>query len=202
MSETVTQGLRRAALALAGTSDTARLDAELLMAHALGMTRSAMLLRAGRDPVPATFGALIERRSAHEPVAYIIGAQEFFGLDFAVSPNVLIPRGDSEVLVEAALASAPMRCAYWIWGRDRGRCCSRFCTICPWPPASASNVLPERRPWAGQCAKPWSRSARHHSAGRLDTGRLDKGAWPLRPDPRQPTLCRGRRPAGPFRARP
>lgn len=107
MSETVTQGLRRAALALAGTSDTARLDAELLMAHALGMTRSAMLLRAGRDPVPATFGALIERRSAHEPVAYIIGAQEFFGLDFAVSPNVLIPRGDSEVLVEAALASRP-----------------------------------------------------------------------------------------------
>lgn len=107
MSETVTQGLRRAAQHLAQTSDTARLDAEVLMAHALGMTRSAMLLKAGRDPVPAAFDTLIERRSAHEPVAYITGVQEFFSLDFAVSPDVLIPRGDSEVLVEVALAARP-----------------------------------------------------------------------------------------------
>lgn len=107
MSDTVTQALRRAAQALADTSDTARLDAELLMAHALGVTRSDMLLRHGRDPVPAGFDALIERRAVHEPVAYITGVQEFFGLDFAVSPAVLIPRGDSEVLVEAALAALP-----------------------------------------------------------------------------------------------
>jgi len=105
--ETVTQGLRRAATHLAATSDTARLDAEVLMAHALGVTRSAMLLGLGHDPVPANFDALIARRAAHEPVAYITGHQEFFGLDFAVSPAVLIPRGDSEVLVEAGLAARP-----------------------------------------------------------------------------------------------
>lgn len=105
MSVTVTQGLRRAAQTLAQTSDTARLDAELLMAHALGCTRSAMLLGRGRDAVPAGFDALIQRRLVHEPVAYIIGHQEFFSLSFAVSPEVLIPRGDSEVLVEAALAA-------------------------------------------------------------------------------------------------
>jgi release factor glutamine methyltransferase len=107
VSETVTQALRRAAVALTPTSDTARLDAEVLMAHALGVTRSAMLLGHGRDAVPAGFGALVERRARHEPVAYITGYQEFFGLAFAVSPDVLIPRGDSEVLVEAALAARP-----------------------------------------------------------------------------------------------
>jgi release factor glutamine methyltransferase len=107
VSETVTQALRRATQTLADTSDTARLDAEVLMAHALGCTRSAMLLGRGRDGVPAAFDALILRRLAHEPVAYITGTQEFFSLPFAVSPDVLIPRGDSEVLVEAALAARP-----------------------------------------------------------------------------------------------
>lgn len=103
----MTQALRLATQRLAQTSDTARLDAELLMAHALGVTRSAMLLGRGQEAEPAGFAALIDRRAAHEPVAYIIGAQEFFGLDFTVTPDVLIPRGDSEVLVEAALAARP-----------------------------------------------------------------------------------------------
>jgi release factor glutamine methyltransferase len=92
---------------LAETSDTPRLDAELLMAEALGVTRSELLLRHMRAAVPDTFAALIERRLRHEPVAYILGHQEFFGLDFRVTPDVLIPRGDSEVLVEAALAAMP-----------------------------------------------------------------------------------------------
>lgn len=103
----MTQALRLAAQRLAETSDTARLDAELLMAHALGVTRSAMLLGYGQRDEPAGFAPLIDRRAAHEPVAYIIGSQEFFGLEFAVTPDVLIPRGDSEVLVEAALAARP-----------------------------------------------------------------------------------------------
>jgi release factor glutamine methyltransferase len=107
VSDTVTQALREAAARLAATSDTARLDAEVLMAHALGVTRSAMLLSHGRSAVPEGFEGLIERRLRHEPVAYITGSQEFFGLEFAVSADVLIPRGDSEVLVEAALAARP-----------------------------------------------------------------------------------------------
>lgn len=103
----VAQALREAAACLAATSDTARLDAEVLMAHALGVTRAELLLRHMASPAPASFAALVERRAAHEPVAYITGVQEFFGLRFRVSPEVLIPRGDSEVLVEAALAARP-----------------------------------------------------------------------------------------------
>jgi release factor glutamine methyltransferase len=104
---TVATALRAAATRLAASSDTPRLDAELLMAHALGVTRSELLLRHMRDGEPDGFSPLLERRLTHEPVAYILGEQEFFGLRFRVSPAVLIPRGDSEVLVEAALAARP-----------------------------------------------------------------------------------------------
>jgi release factor glutamine methyltransferase len=103
---TVGEAIRAAAEALAPVSDTARLDAELLMAHALGMTRSDMLLKAMRDPAPEAFAALVERRAAHEPVAYITGEAEFYGLTLKVTPDTLIPRGDSETLIEAALESA------------------------------------------------------------------------------------------------
>ena len=99
----VSEALRAATTALAQTSDTARLDAELLMAHALGVTRSELLLRHMANAPPPTFASLLARRQSHEPVAYIIGTQPFFGLDFIVTPDVLIPRGDSEVLVETAL---------------------------------------------------------------------------------------------------
>lgn len=99
---TIADAIRAAATRLAPTSETARLDAELLMAHALGCSRSDMLLRAMRDPAPDGFDALIDRRAAHEPVAYITGSAEFYGLDLQVSPAVLIPRGDSETLIDAA----------------------------------------------------------------------------------------------------
>ena len=104
---TVSEALREAAASLASASDTPRLDAELLMAQALGVTRSELLLRHMGGEVPSGFAPLLERRQAHEPVAYILGHQEFFGLDFQVSPAVLIPRADSEVLVERALAACP-----------------------------------------------------------------------------------------------
>ncbi|QPC98503.1 peptide chain release factor N(5)-glutamine methyltransferase [Qipengyuania soli] len=107
MTETVGEAIRAAAERLAKTSDTARLDAELLMAHALGIARSDMLLKAMRDAAPAVFPDLVERRSSHEPVAHILGRQEFFGLELAVTPDTLIPRGDSETIVEAALEAAP-----------------------------------------------------------------------------------------------
>ncbi|NBB25515.1 peptide chain release factor N(5)-glutamine methyltransferase [Porphyrobacter sp. SLTP] len=106
---TVGDAIRTAATRLASVSDTARLDAELLMAHALGFTRSEMLLRAMRDPAPEGFAVLIERRAAHEPVAYITGTAEFYGLTLAVTPATLIPRGDSETLIEAALEREGMQ---------------------------------------------------------------------------------------------
>ena len=104
---TIAEAIRAAAERLSATSDTARLDAELLMAHALGTGRSEMLLRSMRDPAPASYGDLVDRRAGHEPVAHILGYQEFFGREFRVTPDTLIPRGDSEVLVEAALELKP-----------------------------------------------------------------------------------------------
>ena len=83
---------------------TPRLDAELLMAHALGCTREALLLRHLRDPVPAAFAGLVARRQAHEPVAYITGTRAFWTIELAVTPDVLIPRPDTETLIEAAVA--------------------------------------------------------------------------------------------------
>lgn len=103
----VAEALREATARLEQTSDTARLDAELLMAHALGTARSAMLLRNMADPAPASFEPLVRRRMKHEPVAYIIEEAEFFGRPFTVNPAVLIPRSDSETVVLAALEHAP-----------------------------------------------------------------------------------------------
>lgn len=103
----VNHAIRDAASRLQATSDTARLDAELLMAHTLGVSRSDMLLRHMQDDAPTGFDALVDRRAAHEPVAHIIGTQEFYGRPFRVSRDVLIPRGDSEAVIEAALAAAP-----------------------------------------------------------------------------------------------
>ena len=103
----IAKALRNAAVVLHAASDTPRLDAELLMAEALGVSRSELLLRHMTAPVPAGISPLIARRLNHEPVAYILGRQEFRGLEFLVNSAVLIPRGDSEAVVDAALAACP-----------------------------------------------------------------------------------------------
>ncbi|MEL6737467.1 MAG: peptide chain release factor N(5)-glutamine methyltransferase [Pseudomonadota bacterium] len=107
----VAEAILEATQRLTATIDTARLDAEVLMAHCLNVSRSQMLVGMMREPAPGDFSALVARRAAHEPVAYITGKQEFFGHEFAVEPGVLIPRSDSETLVEAALelSAAPAR---------------------------------------------------------------------------------------------
>jgi release factor glutamine methyltransferase len=84
-------------------SPTARLDAELLMAHALGIDRNALLLDMTRA-VPPQFETCVTRREAHEPVAYITGSRGFWTIDLAVGPGALVPRPDSETLLVAALA--------------------------------------------------------------------------------------------------
>lgn len=99
----VAQAIFEATQRLRATSDTARLDAELLMAHCLSESRSQMLVRRMREAAPAGFWEFLERREKREPIAYITGVQEFFGHPFAVEPGILIPRSDSETLVEAAL---------------------------------------------------------------------------------------------------
>lgn len=101
--------LAEATATLGAISDTPRLDAELLMAHALGIEREQLLLDGNRLPVPDAFAGLIARRMAHEPVAYILGHRDFWSIRLNVGPGVLIPRPDSETLIEAALAHCPNR---------------------------------------------------------------------------------------------
>ena len=100
----VRAALAAAAKRLAATSATPRLDAELLMAHALGVAREALLLGRLDDPAPAAFDVLVARRLAHEPIAYITGRRAFWTIELEVGPGALIPRPDSETLIEAALA--------------------------------------------------------------------------------------------------
>ena len=105
---TVAEALREAARRLEAVTDTARLDAEVLIAEALGCSRSEMLLRRMQHAVPETFDAFIQRRLGHEPVAQILGRKEFYGREFRVCPDVLTPRADSEAVVEAALEACPV----------------------------------------------------------------------------------------------
>ena len=86
---------------------TAALDADLLLAHVCGVTKESLYAHLDAPISPSELDAyreLAERRAAGEPVAYLRGWKEFFGLRFAVDPRVLIPRPETEVLVEAALA--------------------------------------------------------------------------------------------------
>ena len=83
--------------------ETPRLDAEVLLAHQLGCSRGDLLLNPERNFDPQEFEKLVERRASGEPVAHITGTREFWSLSLKVSPDVLIPRPDTETLVEVAL---------------------------------------------------------------------------------------------------
>lgn len=102
--------LRRQATAQLATSDSPKLDADVLIAHGLGCSRT-WLIAHGEDELPETTVAalqdLLARRAAGEPVAYLIGQREFWSLPLAVAPSTLIPRPDTERLVELALERIP-----------------------------------------------------------------------------------------------
>lgn len=88
--------------------DEARLEADLLYGEAAGLDRSHVIAAGGDPPAPDAlerFQALLARRLGHEPLAYILGFREFYGLRFAVGPGCLVPRPETETLVEAALAA-------------------------------------------------------------------------------------------------
>ena len=110
MSETVGKLLCQGAAVLraAGIED-ARAEARLLLGHVLGLDAAGLLARRHEPVEAAPFHAVLARRAAREPLAYITGRQGFWTLDLAVSPATLIPRADSESLVEAALAALPDR---------------------------------------------------------------------------------------------
>jgi release factor glutamine methyltransferase len=95
--------------------DEGEIEAELLLRHALGVSREALYARLQHPLEPAAasaFEALLRRRLAHEPVAYITGHAEFYGLELACTPAALIPRAETELLVELTLD--------WVGGRGSG----------------------------------------------------------------------------------
>lgn len=103
MSLNIRHQLANAAEALITVSDTPRLDAELLMAHSLGVSRDELLMRHLDAAAPDAFASFLTRRLTHEPLAYITGTRDFWTITLKVAPGVLIPRPDSETLIEAAV---------------------------------------------------------------------------------------------------
>ena len=99
----VARALAEAARQLSETSDTARLDAELLMAEALPIDRDKLLLNPPDRELPKRFWTMVKRRSKGEPIAYITGRRAFWNIELHVGPGVLIPRPDSEVLIASAI---------------------------------------------------------------------------------------------------
>ena len=109
MDTTLANALANGAARLAHLSSV-RADAELLLMRAANIDRAFLLTHPDVSLTPeqlATYNQWIERRAQHEPIQYIIGEQEFYGLPLRVTPDVLIPRPETEHLVEAALQRLP-----------------------------------------------------------------------------------------------
>jgi len=111
MAETRRDALRRGAERLrAAGIENPSLEARLLLAHALALSPTALVAEPDAPAAPG-YDTLLTRRAAREPLAFILGHREFWSLDIAVSPATLVPRADSETLIEAALAAFPDRAA-------------------------------------------------------------------------------------------
>lgn len=107
--------------------DAPRLVAELFVARALGISRGELVLRMALEPAApvaqyarAAVAVMLDRRLACEPVAHILGGREFYGRDFMVTPHTLVPRPETELLVETALALAPRNARFADGGTGTG----------------------------------------------------------------------------------
>ncbi|MCD2324644.1 peptide chain release factor N(5)-glutamine methyltransferase [Sphingomonas sp. IC-56] len=125
---------------LAPITDTPRLDAELLMAHALGTTRNDLLLRHLDAATPHGFAALLNRRLNHEPVAYITGTRAFWTIDLEVGPGALVPRPDSETLIEAAIEHFARRTPRTILDLGTGPGTLLLAALDQWPEAEGLGI--------------------------------------------------------------
>jgi release factor glutamine methyltransferase len=106
---TIEELLRKASSSLQKVSDTSRLDAEVLLSHSVGLSRLQLITEAKvllTDAQVRDFEVLLERRLQRQPVAYIVGSRFFWDLEFEVSPDVLVPRPETEHLVEQVLVWA------------------------------------------------------------------------------------------------
>ncbi|MBD8619371.1 peptide chain release factor N(5)-glutamine methyltransferase [Sphingomonas sp. CFBP 13728] len=167
------RGAVRAAIATAAArfafSATSRLDAELLMAHALGVERNAILLDPDRYAVPDTFPALVERRLRHEPIAYITGTRGFWSIDLAVGPGALVPRADSETLLIAAQAHFAGRAPATILDLGTGPGTLLLAALDEWP---AQGLGVDYSPQALAYAR-----ANAATLGMADRAHFIRGSW-------------------------
>lgn len=114
VTPTLRQALREATVRLRPSSDSPELDAEILLAHVLEVSRAHLYAWPGQPLDPsgeAAYADLLRRRQAGEPVAYLTGRREFWSLELRVTPDTLIPRPETELLVEQALDCLPIRAA-------------------------------------------------------------------------------------------
>jgi release factor glutamine methyltransferase len=145
----VTRALDDATRLLSQTSDTPRLDAELLMAEALHIDRDRLLLSPADSAVPKRFSKMIERRAKGEPVAYITGRRAFWNIDLHVGPGVLVPRPDSEVLIASAIehfdgTGGPLR----VLDLGTGPGTLLLAALDVWPNANGLGTEVSRRAWS------------------------------------------------------
>ncbi|MGE0179033.1 MAG: peptide chain release factor N(5)-glutamine methyltransferase [Sphingomonas sp.] len=136
----VREALAAATARLAATSDTARLDAELLMAHALGVDREALLLERSETAAPPSFEMLVQRRLKREPVAYVTGRRAFWTIELEVGPGALVPRPDSETLIEAAVAHFGARGPAWMLDLGTGPGTLLLAGLAQWPAARGIGI--------------------------------------------------------------
>jgi len=126
--------------------ESPRLEAELLLAHALGTDRMRVVVESGRllaDGELARYRELIQRRRRGEPVAYIRGQKEFYGRVFQVDARVLVPRADTEILVETALRRTPQFSVG-----------ARYCDLCTGSGCVAISLAREQATSCSPCIRP------------------------------------------------
>lgn len=155
--------LARKQLRESGT-DTPALDAEVLLAHVTGLDRAGLYRQWERslsEEEEARFFALAGRRLSGEPVAYLTGHKEFMGLDFVVNPHVLIPRPETELLVETALELLPPSPVVVDAGTGSGAIAVSLAALHPGALVYATDCSPEALAVAGLNAE------RHGVAGRV-----------------------------------
>ena len=165
----VRDALARAAQRLAGASETPRLDAELLMASALGTEREMLLLSGLDGAAPDGFEALLGRREAGEPIAYITGRRAFWTIELSVGPGVLIPRPDSETLIEAAVEHFGARTPASVLDLGTGSGALLLAALDQWPEARGLGVDRSERALSIAAAN----AERLGLAGRVDFRRGD-----------------------------